>query len=190
MEIRFLAPQGLASLLAEAKGLLSHRLSGASLAEVIQYLAEAGVEKLKKERFGVGSQVEKSEASSDTDTDVKKDSGVEDLDQTKRDIIDDDIGVDAVKSELVLPRRSRYIPKNIRSSVYRRAQGKCEYTDLNTGKRCNSTKFLELDHLTAFARGGTHSVEGISLRCRAHNLLHAEADFTTQWMDQFRKKQS
>jgi len=54
VEIRFLAPQSLAGLLEEVRGLLAHRLPMCSMAELIQLLAEMGIEKIRKERFGVG----------------------------------------------------------------------------------------------------------------------------------------
>jgi hypothetical protein len=36
---------------------------------------------------------------------------------------------------------------------------------------------LELHHSTAYALGGEHSEENLTLRCRAHNRLAAERDF-------------
>jgi hypothetical protein len=57
-----------------------------------------------------------------------------------------------------------------------RGTTRCTYTDAS-GQRCRETHSLELHHLEALARGGDHSEENLSLRCRAHNALAAEQDF-------------
>jgi 5-methylcytosine-specific restriction endonuclease McrA len=64
----------------------------------------------------------------------------------------------------------------IRRAVFALDQGRCTYTSV-LGQRCDETHGLELHHATAFALGGEHSKENLTLRCRAHNTLAAEADF-------------
>ena len=73
-------------------------------------------------------------------------------------------------------KRSRHIPATIRRDVYLRDAARCTYTD-DSGQRCLETHHLQLHHLKAFGHGGKHSVDNITLRCRAHNCLSAEADF-------------
>ena len=36
---------------------------------------------------------------------------------------------------------------------------------------------LEIHHLEPFARGGSHEAANLALRCRAHNLYQAKADY-------------
>ena len=72
--------------------------------------------------------------------------------------------------------RPRKVPAATRRSVDERDGGRCSYVDV-TGERCRETHRLELHHLKAFARGGTHEAENVTLRCRAHNVLAAEQDF-------------
>ncbi|HVJ15787.1 MAG TPA: HNH endonuclease signature motif containing protein, partial [Polyangiaceae bacterium] len=72
--------------------------------------------------------------------------------------------------------RGRYVPAHVRRAVFARDEGRCTYCD-ETGQRCRETHGLELHHLQAFAQGGEHTVENITLRCRAHNALAAEEDF-------------
>jgi hypothetical protein len=72
--------------------------------------------------------------------------------------------------------RPRKPPAATRRSVYERDGGRCSYVD-ETGQRCRETRWLELHHLQAFARGGTHEATNVTLRCRAHNELAAEQDF-------------
>jgi hypothetical protein len=72
--------------------------------------------------------------------------------------------------------RSRYIPLPIRRAVWERDQGQCTFVGPN-GYRCATQRYLQFDHIRPFARGGKTTVEGLRLRCRAHNQLEAEREF-------------
>jgi len=72
--------------------------------------------------------------------------------------------------------RSRHIPLAVRREVVQRDGGRCTFTD-SEGRRCPERGLVELHHLHPWARGGTHTPEGLTLRCRAHNQLAAELDF-------------
>ncbi len=63
---------------------------------------------------------------------------------------------------------TRHIPAYIRRVVFRRDEGRCAYVSPE-GRRCGAREFLEFHHLVPWAEGRMHTVEGISLRCRAHN---------------------
>lgn len=64
----------------------------------------------------------------------------------------------------------------MRREVYVRDEGRCSFVD-ERGERCCETRYLELHHLEPFAKGGTHCVANLALRCAAHNLLAAEEEF-------------
>ena len=70
--------------------------------------------------------------------------------------------------------------------MWERDGGRCTFTAPD-GTRCGSRWKLELDHVWPKALGGPSTVEGLRLRCRAHNLLHAEEIFGKQHMDLFRR---
>jgi 5-methylcytosine-specific restriction endonuclease McrA len=70
----------------------------------------------------------------------------------------------------------RYIPAAIRDAVWRRDDGRCAFVSAD-GRRCDSTHQLELHHLVPFARGGAATLDGLALRCKAHNLHEARRDF-------------
>ena len=74
------------------------------------------------------------------------------------------------------PQRGRHVPAAIRRAVFERDQGRCTYVS-DSGERCRETALLELHHSLAFARGGAHCLDNVTLRCRAHNTLAAEHDF-------------
>jgi 5-methylcytosine-specific restriction endonuclease McrA len=60
-----------------------------------------------------------------------------------------------------LPTRNRYIPAEVKRSVWKRAQGKC--------LSCKSTFGLEYDHVRPFAKGGASNFENLQLLCRNCN---------------------
>jgi hypothetical protein len=73
---------------------------------------------------------------------------------------------------------SRYIPQGILAEVWTRDNGKCCFVSPITEKRCNETKWLEIDHVRPFALGGTsRDPENLRLVCRNHNQFFARKTF-------------
>jgi 5-methylcytosine-specific restriction endonuclease McrA len=75
--------------------------------------------------------------------------------------------------------RRGYVPRAVRREVFERDGEQCTYVD-EAGRRCQSRTFLELDHRTPRALGGTDDPANLRIRCRAHNALAAEEDFGRQ----------
>jgi DNA-directed RNA polymerase specialized sigma54-like protein len=78
-------------------------------------------------------------------------------------------------------RNPRYIPAHVKRAVWERDGGQCTFVS-ETGRRCQERKRLEFDHVEEVARGGRASVNGIRLRCRAHNQYGAECTFGAGFM--------
>ena len=76
---------------------------------------------------------------------------------------------------------SRHIPDHVQRAVWERDGGRCTFVS-ESGHRCQSRKFVEFDHIEAFARGGEASVDGVRLLCRAHNHYEAERTFGAEFM--------
>ncbi len=76
---------------------------------------------------------------------------------------------------------SRHVPAHVRRAVWERDGGRCTFVSA-AGKRCEARSFLEFDHVLEVARGGTATVSGIRLRCRAHNQHAAEGTFGAGFM--------
>ena len=72
------------------------------------------------------------------------------------------------------PRRS--IPRAVRREVFARDGEQCTYVDAQ-GNRCPARGYLELDHVHAKALGGGDDAANLRVRCRLHNLWHAEQVF-------------
>jgi len=82
---------------------------------------------------------------------------------------------------------SRYIPAAIRRAVWERDEGRCTFVSI-TGGRCRCRRFIELDHVVPFARGGKATVENLRLRCSAHNQYEAERVFGVDFMKRKRQE--
>ncbi len=74
------------------------------------------------------------------------------------------------------PPATRRVPAAVKRAVYARDGGRCRYVDAQ-GRRCSARDGLEYHHRRPFGCGGDHSVENVSLACRAHNTYLAEADY-------------
>lgn len=83
--------------------------------------------------------------------------------------------------------RTRYIPAPIRRAIWERDGAQCTFVAAN-GTRCEARHFLEFDHVKPIARGGKATVEGLRLRCQAHNQYEAERAFGAEFMRRKREK--
>ena len=84
-------------------------------------------------------------------------------------------------------RNPRHIPAHVKRAVWERDQGQCTFVS-ETGRRCESHKFLEFDHVDPVAPGGQATVEGLRLLCRGHNQLEAECTFGAGFMNAKREE--
>ncbi len=82
---------------------------------------------------------------------------------------------------------SRYMPAAVRRAVRKRDGSRCGFVD-EKGRRCTEHRNLEFHHLDPFGRGGTHDPARIALRCRSHNLYHAEQDYGKDVMNRYRRR--
>jgi hypothetical protein len=85
------------------------------------------------------------------------------------------------------PVEKHCIPSHVRRAVWERDQGRCTFLSAN-GKRCTARRFLEFDHVDPVARGGKATVDGMRLRCRAHNQYEAERVFGAGFMRRKREE--
>jgi len=75
------------------------------------------------------------------------------------------------------------IPAHIRRAVYERDGGQCTFVSPE-GHRCQSRRLLEFHHIDPVGKGGSTTVERLTLHCRAHNLLAARRDYGSELIEQ------
>ena len=78
-----------------------------------------------------------------------------------------------VKRDVVVAKRSRYVPLDVRREVYARDGGQCCFIGPD-GQRCTARSRLEFDHVKPYGLGGLTSAATVRLMCRVHNALLAE----------------
>ena len=75
----------------------------------------------------------------------------------------------------------RNVPAHVQRAVWERDGGRCTFVS-ETGTRCPSRTRIEFDHVDPVALGGEPTVQGMRLRCRAHNQFTAECTFGAEFM--------
>jgi hypothetical protein len=80
----------------------------------------------------------------------------------------------------------RHVPAEVRRAVWARDGGRCTFVSV-TGHRCEARTRIEFDHVEPVARGGRSTVNGVRLRCRAHNQYAAECAFGADFMSRKRE---
>jgi hypothetical protein len=91
----------------------------------------------------------------------------------------------APANQPITPEATRAIPAHVRREVWSRDGGRCTFTAPD-GVRCGSRWKLEYDHVEPKAMDGPAIAANLRLRCRTHNLLHAERVFGARHMARFR----
>jgi len=64
--------------------------------------------------------------------------------------------------------RTRHIPVATRDQVMLRDKQRCTFRS-RSGRTCNSTHNLQIDHIKPFALGGAHDPKNLRVLCAAHN---------------------
>ena len=67
----------------------------------------------------------------------------------------------------------RTIPAHVKREVWKRDGGRCTFVS-GTGRRCQSSRGLQFDHVRPVALGGAATLDNIRLLCPTHNQLEAE----------------
>jgi len=183
--VQFTATAEHVQLVERAQALLSQSREGASLAEVHLRALRELVAALEKRKYGVGARprsARKGPAGAATEEENADPAEAQPIPASTA-------GQASSASESEVeesPRwRGRHVPVAVRREVFARDDGRCGYVDAD-GQRCRETHCLELHHVRAFALGGDHTAQNLTLRCRAHNALAAETDFGRPFMEKKR----
>jgi len=161
-KVQFTASRALRDKLQTAQALLRHQIPDGDLAKVFERALTLLVDDAKRKKFAQTSRPTAPPAG-DTDTDV-------------------DADTDSASTEGT---PSRHIPAAIKRAVAERDGECCAFVSKN-GRRCKSRDFLEYHHKESWAKAKRHSIDGIELRCRAHNHHAAVEDYGAEYMRRYR----
>jgi hypothetical protein len=71
---------------------------------------------------------------------------------------------------------SRHVPVEVQRAVRERDADQCTFTD-SAGRRCSAKRFLTIEHIEPFAKGGPTTTDNCCLLCSAHNSHRARQVF-------------
>ncbi|MBK7581209.1 MAG: HNH endonuclease [Myxococcales bacterium] len=71
---------------------------------------------------------------------------------------------------------SRHVPVDVQRAVRERDADQCTFRDAE-GRRCSETRFLTIEHIVPFAKGGPTTMDNCCLLCSAHNSYRARQVF-------------
>lgn len=71
---------------------------------------------------------------------------------------------------------SRHVPVEVQRAVRERDGDQCTFTDAE-GRRCSAKRFLNIEHIDPFAKGGPTTVDNCYLLCKPHNAHRARQVF-------------
>jgi hypothetical protein len=168
-KVQFTADQSYVDLLERARDLLQHEVFDRDLARVHRLALEALLEKLSKRKYA-GRAAEQRAA----EQRAAEQPSVEVPPVPMPDTVAPGAGGGVGQS--------RYIPAHVKRAVWARDGARCTFTDAR-GQRCRETTLLEFHHREAYAKGGPTSLSNLTLHCRSHNRLVAEAEFGQAFVD-------
>jgi hypothetical protein len=181
--VQFEASEEYVELVERAKALLSHAAPRADLGELHLRAMRSLVAELERQKYAVTARPRLPAAGR---SEPKASDGLESLQEPGPSPVPDLPQEREPQRTPESPRqRGRHVPAPIRRAVFERDAGRCTHRS-DAGQRCRETAWLELHHAKAFARGGEHQLDNLSLRCRAHNARAAEEDFGRDFAEQAR----
>jgi hypothetical protein len=175
------------TVLAELKSLLSHQVPDGNLQDILKIMAEISLEQIKK-RKGINDKINNSKIYKDNKTEMtltqmyksniksklqlKNNPNPKSNPTIKCNVNTEEEGSPNLAKHCI--KQSRYISREVRRAVFKRAEGQCEYIHNGNGERCQSRHQLEFDHVQAFSQGGSNGMQNITLSCKTHNLYRTK----------------
>jgi 5-methylcytosine-specific restriction endonuclease McrA len=161
--LRLTIEKGTLERLRYFQALLSHAIPSGDLEKVLDQALQLAIPQLEKRKFGAVRKAEQGQ--------VKERGAARKTAGARRSR---------------KPLRKRHIPAHVRRAVWERDQRRCTFVSAS-GKRCDERRFLQFDHIDPFVRGGESTIDGLRLRCSAHNQYGAERVFGAEFMARKRK---
>ena len=161
VEIKVILDKDCQQKLEDLKKLLSHKNPNMSYGELINLLAELGLNKydpkrrINKQNRILSKTPTPTQAKKTTDKNPKK----LPIQTTKQRSLNNQKYLKPI----------RYIPSVVKHHIWMRDQGQCTYVCPKTKRKCSSNHLLQIDHIKPFSLGGTHEADNLRLLCANHN---------------------
>ncbi|MBW2495256.1 MAG: hypothetical protein JRE43_10940 [Deltaproteobacteria bacterium] len=188
--IRFTADGEFWGQIQQLKALMRHQIPDGDVGKVLAKAAAVLLAQVRARKFGEGSapRAKRSEGAPQIEGAPQVEGGVSAgcSESAASTAVESSVSVGCVEPA-GSNAASRRIPAAIRRAVARRDGERCTFVSA-TGRRCASRDFLEFHHREPWARRRSHEIDGITLRCRAHNQYAAERDFGAEYMKRYRAR--
>nr|WP_295901349.1 HNH endonuclease signature motif containing protein [uncultured Bdellovibrio sp.] len=165
--------------LQQAKDLLSHVLPDGNWAELLTLLAKKHIQKemgkASNQKIKSPKQIIETNKFEKSETKNFNDANIRELKMSNNSEV-----VQATTSPLtsthsfLAPRKRKNLKVSLKRTLLKKASHCCEYTHPQTGKRCESTYQLQIDHRIPLAVGGLDTSGNLRVLCRTHNLHAAQ----------------
>ncbi len=175
-EIRFVASKELMGKIKRLKNLLGHKNPNPQWGEFFEMLADTGPKKLDPGLKETNSKKvgETKDQRRSKEIDSNKVSETKNYGSKNQQSTSDSTAAGA--NRRVNP-NSRYISQEVKAFVWHRDQGRCQYIDSKSKKKCESQFALQIDHVHPYSLGGPTKPDNLRLLCRAHNGFLAKEAF-------------
>jgi len=183
--------EGMANL-EKVKALLSHKYPNASWGELVVILAQMAIKKLepaapKTEHVKVTTEPLPT-SNVEAMTNPLPTSNVESMTESPPTSNVESMPASSPASKPHSGRKA--IPAALKRLVWSRDEGRCQYFDPQSGRKCGGVYFLDFEHLIPVALGGQNTADNLTLLCRNHNqynALQVFGDRMETWIPSLRK---
>jgi 5-methylcytosine-specific restriction endonuclease McrA len=73
------------------------------------------------------------------------------------------------RKRVTIKTRSRHIPAEVKREMEKTRHLGCDHVDPETGERCGSKHFLQMDHIHEYSQGGLNEFHNLQWLCGFHN---------------------
>jgi hypothetical protein len=73
------------------------------------------------------------------------------------------------RKRVTIKTRSRHIPAEVKREMEKTRHLGCDHVDPETGERCGSKHFLQMDHIHEYSQGGLNELHNLHWLCGFHN---------------------
>lgn len=154
-------------VLEQAQNMISHSVPNKNWADTISYLAKKEISRRSKKHL--------SAMDSNAAVAVKNEEIIATTTQQVP-LLKNDKAIEEKSLDLQAHsmKKRRAIPLSIRKKLLH-PQATCDYVS-QTGKRCLNARFLQIDHIKSWSRGGSDQLENLQVLCGIHNRLKYQAE--------------
>jgi hypothetical protein len=155
--------------------------SAASVKSEVEIEVESNNEKAAEKSIRSNAEMEKSKSSRSAQLNFAHRNSVRSTSMQSSSAQSNSVQSTAVASK-------RRVTVKERKEVICDADGRCEYVDRVTGKRCDNRVRVEADHIRMRVFGGTNNRENLRCLCRIHNQFMSEKNLGKAWANCWRSR--